>query len=124
MALLSRVDIKPDRVEINIPRSRLVALLAAQAIDLTTQEGQTDGLHDILTLTVMARLQRVGREMRILVENTDDQTTADPGLLRIVARAHEIQERLIQNTDLTVHVIASQVESPQTMFIVFYVFPR
>jgi len=109
MALLSRVDIKPDRVEINIPRSRLVALLAAQAIDLTTQEGQTDSdSNDILTLTVMARLQRVGREMRMLVENTDDQTTADPGLLRIVARAHEIQERLMQNTDLTVHVIASQ----------------
>ena len=109
MALLSRVDIKPDRVEINIPRSRLVSLLAAQAIDLTTQDGQTDtGSNDILTLTVMARLQRVGREMRMLVENTDDQTTADPGLLRIVARAHEIQERLMQNTDLTVHVIASQ----------------
>ena len=30
----------------------------------------------------MARLQRVGREMRMLVENTDDQTTADPGLLK------------------------------------------
>ncbi|MGI8853999.1 MAG: hypothetical protein ACR2GC_12075 [Methyloceanibacter sp.] len=53
-------------------------------------------------------MQRVGREMRMLVENTDDQTTADPGLLRIIARAHEIQERLMQNIDLTVHVIASQ----------------
>ena len=68
----------------------------------------TDESDDILTLTVKARLQRVGREMRMLVENTDDQTKADPGLLRIVARAHDIQERLIQNTDLTVHVIASQ----------------
>jgi hypothetical protein len=46
--------------------------------------------------------------MRMLVENTNDQTTADPGLLRIVARAHEIQERLVQNTGLTVHAIASQ----------------
>ena len=109
MALLSRVDIKSDRVEINIPRSRLAALLAAQAIDLTTHEEQTDSdSNDILTLTVMARLQRVGREMRMLVENTDDQTIADPGLLRIVARAHEIQERLMQNTDLTVHITASQ----------------
>ena len=44
----------------------------------------------------------------MLVENADDQTTADPGLLRIVARAHDIQARLIQNTDLTVHVIAGQ----------------
>ena len=48
----------------------------------------------------MARLQRVGREMRMLVENTEDQTPADPGLLRIVARAHDIQARLTQNTDL------------------------
>ena len=80
---------------------------------------------DILTLTVRARLQRVGREMRMLVENTDDQTTADPGLLRIVARAHDIQERLMQNTDLTVHVIASQERRlRKTMSIASCVFPR
>ena len=55
MALLSRVDIKSDRVEINIPRSRLVALLVARAIDVAAQEGQTDSdPNDILTLTVMA----------------------------------------------------------------------
>ena len=63
---------------------------------------------DILTLTVRARLQRVGREMKMLVENTDDQTEADPALLRIVARAHDIQERLMQKTGLTLHAIASQ----------------
>ena len=57
---------------------------------------------------VRARLQRVGREMKMLVENTDDQTEADPALLRIVARAHDIQERLIQNGELTLHAIASQ----------------
>ena len=80
---------------------------------------------DVLTLKVKARLQRVGREMRMLVENTDDQTTADPGLLRIVARAHEIQERLMQNTDLTVHVIASQERVIcLTISIAFCVFPR
>jgi site-specific DNA recombinase len=56
----------------------------------------------------MARLQRVGREMRMLIENTDEQTTADPGLLRIIARAHDMHARLMQNTDLTLHVIASQ----------------
>gem|GEM_PF-6388259 len=30
----------------------------------------------------------------MLVENADGQTLADPGLLRIVARAHDFQERL------------------------------
>jgi site-specific DNA recombinase len=107
--LLSRVDVRPDRVEINIRRCRLVGLLGAQSIDLTMQDGMPGNeSDDVLTLTVKARLKRVGREMRMLVENTDDQTTADLGLLRIVARAHDIQARLMQNTDLTVHVIAHQ----------------
>ena len=109
MTLLSRVDVRPDRVEINIRRCYLIELLDSQSINQTTQGRKSDKKsEDVLTLTVRARLQRVGREMRMLVEKTDDQTTGDPGLLRIVARAHEIQERLMQNTDLTVHVIASQ----------------
>ena len=57
---------------------------------------------------VTARLRRAGREIRMFVENTNDQTTADPGLLRIVARAHDVQARLMQNTDLTVHVIPNR----------------
>jgi site-specific DNA recombinase len=109
MALLSRVEIRPDRVEINIRRGYLIGLLHAQSINSTTPAGKPDSESDgILTLTVKARLQRVGREMRMLVENADDQTSADPGLLRIIARAHDIQARLMQNTDLTVPAIASQ----------------
>ena len=42
----------------------------------------------------------------MLVENSDDQMAADPSLLRIIARAHDIQARLLQNTKLTVHAIA------------------
>jgi site-specific DNA recombinase len=44
----------------------------------------------------------------MIVEKSDDQTPADPGLLRIIARAHDIHARLTQSTDLTLHVIASQ----------------
>ena len=109
MTLLSRVDIRPDRLEISVRRSRLVELLGSGSIELVTQQGTPDNeAKDILTLTVRARLQRVGREMKMLVENTDDQTEADPALLRIVARAHDIQERLLQNGELTLHAIASE----------------
>jgi hypothetical protein len=109
MTLLSRVDVRSDRVEINIRRCRLVELLRAQAIDFIRQGGKPGSEPDgVVTLTVRARLKRVGREMKMLVENRDDQMIADPGLLRIVARAHDIQARLMQNTDLTVHVIANQ----------------
>ena len=109
MTLISRVDIRSDCVEISVLRSRLVELLGSGLIDLLTQQATPDNeAKAILTLTVRARLQRVGREMKMLVENTDDQTKADPALLRIVARAHDIQERLMQKSGLTLHAIASQ----------------
>ena len=75
MTLISRVDIRPDCVEISVRRSRLVELLGSGSIDPVTQQGTPDNeAKDVLTLTVRARLQRVGREMKMLVENTDDQT--------------------------------------------------
>jgi site-specific DNA recombinase len=109
MALLCHVAVKPERIEITISRRRLVALLAGQSIDLTTPDQTSDrNSSDIVTLVAPARLKRAGREMRLLVENSDDQTAADPSLLRIIARAHDIQERLIRNTELTVHDIARE----------------
>ena len=101
MALLCRVEIRSDRVDITLSRCRLTELLAG-SIDLKMQHhGPTNAPGDMLTLTVPVGLKRVGREMRMLVENADDQTAADPSLLRIIARAHHIQARLIQNPKLT-----------------------
>jgi site-specific DNA recombinase len=46
--------------------------------------------------------------VRMLVENSDDQTAPDHSLLRVIARAHDIQARLIQNAELTVHDVARE----------------
>jgi site-specific DNA recombinase len=109
MTLVNRVDIKAEHVEIRVYRQRLHDLLQTQSIDLPLRSSTTrDQPDDILRLKVKARLQRVGREMKLVVHNADDRATADPGLLRIVARAHDFQERLIQDPDLTVPAIASQ----------------
>ncbi len=109
MTLLCRVAVKPDRIEIDLSRRRLAELLGGQPIDLTMQDQRLDRKSDdVVTLVASARLKRVGREMRMLVENSDDHRAADPSLLRIIARAHDIQARLIQNTKLTVHDIARE----------------
>ncbi len=106
MALLCRVEIKSERIEITLARGRLIELLVG-SIDLKTQhQGLINDVSDILRLTAPATLKRVGREMRLLVEDADDQTAADPSLLRIIARAHDVQARLIQNPKLTVHDVA------------------
>jgi site-specific DNA recombinase len=107
MSLLCRVSIKPDRIEINLSRRRLSAMLVGRATDQTMQDPkQKPDAHDSVTLAIPARLKRVGREIRMLVDNADDRSTANASLLRVIARAHDIQTRLIQNTRLTVHDIA------------------
>ena len=108
MALVSQVDLKSDRVEIKMRRRSLVQLLHEQPTAPNTRGRKSDTeSEDILTLKVKARLQRVGREMRMLVENAHDQTLADPGLLRVVARAHDIQLRLMQSTARSVLLLVT-----------------
>jgi site-specific DNA recombinase len=109
LALLCRVTIYSDRIEIALCRGRAAELPAGQSIDSAAQHQRSNpASHDVITLRVPARLKRVGREIRMLVEGADDQTAADPSLLRVIARAHDLQGRLSQNTDLTVHDIARE----------------
>jgi DNA invertase Pin-like site-specific DNA recombinase len=109
MTLINRVDIKAEHIEIRVGRQRLHDLLRAPSLDLLPPPQATRSQpHDILRLKVKARLQRVGREMKLVVHNADHRAAADPGLLRIITRAHNFQERLIQDPDLTVPAIASQ----------------
>ncbi|HUV04859.1 MAG TPA: recombinase family protein, partial [Armatimonadota bacterium] len=109
MTLVNRIEIKEEHIEIRVYRQRLHDLLQAQSVEPSfAAPTPTSHPGDILKLKIKARLQRVGREMKLVVHNADDQAAADPGLLRIVARAHDFRERLMQDPDLTVPAIASQ----------------
>jgi site-specific DNA recombinase len=109
MTLLTRVEVGSGRIDIRVSRACLADLLAGKTPDLNKPRGEeAKSAADVLTLKVSARLKRVGREMRMLVENANDRTPADRGLLRIVARAHDIQLRMMQNVDLTVHDVARE----------------
>jgi site-specific DNA recombinase len=106
MTLVRRVEVRPDRIKIDISQGRLAGLLIAPSPDLSTpQLEQIDSSERIITLTALAQLKRIGREMKLLVDD-DANRTPDMGLLRIVARAHDIQTRLAQDTTLTVHGVA------------------
>ncbi len=109
VTLVSRVDIKAEHVEIRVYQQRLHDLLQAQSKNTSLAAAAPASYSGgTLKLKVKARLQRVGREMKLIVHNADDRAAADPGLLRIVARAHDFQERLMQDPGLTVPAIASQ----------------
>ena len=107
LTVISRIDIRAEHVQIQICRQRLDRLLQARSLESPLADrAPASRPGDVLKLELKARLQRVGREMKLVVRNAEDR--ADPGLLRIVARAHDFQERLIQDADLTVPAIASK----------------
>jgi hypothetical protein len=109
LTLVGRIDIRAEHVEIRVYRHRLHDLIQARSLEPSLADpAPASHPGDILKLKVKARLQRVGREMKLVVHNAEDRAAADPGLLRVIARAHDFQERLIQDPDLTVPAIASQ----------------
>jgi hypothetical protein len=109
MTLVNRIDTKAEHIEIGLYRQRLHDLLQTKSLDsFAAPQAKPKKPDDVLTLMVKARLQRVGREMKLVVNKDEDRAAADPGLLRIIARAHDFQERLMQDPDLTVPAIASQ----------------
>jgi site-specific DNA recombinase len=109
MALMCRVDVHADRIDISLSRQHLAKMLVCQSTNLAVPNQHLDRASgDAVILTAPARLKRVGREMRMLVDGSDDQRAPDPSLLRIIVRAHDIQGRLSQNTKLTVHDIARE----------------
>lgn len=44
----------------------------------------------------------------MLVDDPDSENEPDPSLLRLIARAHDIQDQLCQDTNLTVRDIARE----------------
>ena len=109
MSLIHRVEIQPDCVKVDISKNYVAALLTSKSIDLATQNPKRTYSSDrILTLIAPAKLKRVGREMKLLVDDPNNNGAPDMGLLRIVVRAHDIQRRLTEDTSLTVHDVARE----------------
>jgi site-specific DNA recombinase len=105
--LQAQATVRLDGVEIKISRRSLADLLSSETIDAQREGGDREH-EDALTLTAPARLKRAGREMRMVVESANEAPAADPSLLKMLARAHDIQARLMQNPQLSVHDIARE----------------
>jgi site-specific DNA recombinase len=114
-ALVRRVEIGRDSVKVDVSRGRLAGLLDSGELH---QGKPIDPSDHTVSLTAPVQLARVGREMKLLVEDSDDNRSPDMSLLRVVARAHDVQRRLSEDTTLTVQDIArEQRVTPKYLYI-------
>jgi site-specific DNA recombinase len=111
LSIVARIQVHADRIEIFL-----------NPICLARWFGRTDGHVEPIaatrsniegprvTLTIPARLKRVGKEMKILIENGSDSASPNTSLVRVLVRAHMIRDRFLADKSLTLDEIAKSVD--------------
>jgi hypothetical protein len=90
-ALIERIEVSVDRIEIRLRPSRLNVLL-----DVTGTPLQSMSDDEIQTLSVPVRLRRAGREIRMVIDGTDPFAAAKPDmrLIKLLLRARQFNATL------------------------------
>ena len=106
-AMLVRVQVHIDRIELTLNRDRLARWLAGDKAGKARPSAPApDPDARLTTLSISARVKRAGKEMRLILDDGSDPATPDTSLVRLLVRAHVIRERLINDRSLTLEEIA------------------
>ncbi|MBN8998662.1 MAG: recombinase family protein [Rhizobiales bacterium] len=129
LAAIHRVQVHRDRVEIRIDRGGLrqqlrsgdtEGQLAADSGDDPFGVGDTSGAFtatrrtgqpepgDVLTLTVPVAFKRAGFELRLIVSGKAPSARPDASLVRLLARAHRIRDKLFADPEHNITSMAAQ----------------
>jgi site-specific DNA recombinase len=99
-ALIERVEVRVDRVDIHLRPTGLRALLDAAVTPSLREE--------TVILSVPARLHRAGMEIRMLIDGTDPFAAVKPNarLIKLLVRAHRFNTTLVQSDGLAFAALA------------------
>jgi DNA invertase Pin-like site-specific DNA recombinase len=103
--LVTRVQVLNDHLEITLDRNGLLTLLEPDHVIALS----VDTLPvDPIILPVEARLSRTGIGKRMVLTDGTEPDNPNPSLIRLVARAFTVRQRLLDNTQLTLREIAAE----------------
>jgi hypothetical protein len=97
LAVVHRVDMRPDEVMIHLRPRRLAALLDDR---LTTANPDPGNDEPTLPLSHPVHLRRAGKEVRMVIDHTDPfapPPKPDRALIRLVVRAHRFHGMLVKH---------------------------
>jgi site-specific DNA recombinase len=104
-ALIERIDVGANRIDIHLRPTRLSTLLDIAA---TPSPSETDDETQILTVPI--RLRRSGREIKLVIEGTDPFATAkaDARLIKLLIRARRFNAILVDSDGLPFAALAER----------------
>ena len=104
--LISRIEVTDRQVKLHLLRSGLARIMDGPA-DVPTAPSTAP--EETIVLTLDLRLERIGRDTRLILNTaggSNPQPT--PGLVRLLAQAHQVQRRLLRGAHATITVFAQQ----------------
>lgn len=120
LALIQRVDLMPQSLEIRFlperlasvlggaPRPNASPLLTSHAVQNGRPEEPAEQIERTIAWSIPARLQRSGIEKRLLIEGVDAHARRKPdhSLARLLAQAQQFQAMLLRGGDRTMEQLA------------------
>jgi site-specific DNA recombinase len=100
LALIVRIDVLPEQVDIQIRPSALVQIAAEKNLTPLVTNGPT------ITLSVAAKLKRTGMETKMIIEGARLKQKPDRSLVRLLVQADRYQYRSLKNRDETMSQLA------------------
>ena len=109
-AIVSRVVIHAEHVEVMLDRSRVFnALTQSKKLEPRTR-GQIDGGDDRIVLKVEATLKRAGQGMKLVVRGATAQAP-NAALISLFVKAFDIREKLLSGTGESIQVAARRIQT-------------
>jgi site-specific DNA recombinase len=110
VALVAWIEVHPERIEVQVMRSRLEAILRGDHTRLPPAAEASTREHAV-TLSVPARLKRTGLEVRLILDGADPYSAKpkpDPSLVKLILKAHQLHEKLLGGGGKTLEAIAAE----------------
>jgi len=104
-ALISRIDIRADHIDIELALERLPEVLHPAPLEPPT--GASDGPGNRLTLSVPARLARAGLGTKLIVDG-EQSAEPDPTLIKLVLKAETLRTMLMTGGVASIEEIAKR----------------
>ena len=117
LALVGRIDVLRDRLEIHVLPARLPSILpdAGACRDWTQTAGDDE---PAVVLSVAARFRRTGKETRLLIDGSesDARRRPDRSLHRVLAQAHRFQALMMRNGGTPISELAAEAGVDRSYF--------
>ncbi|MFQ5765957.1 MAG: hypothetical protein ACE5GT_13625, partial [Rhodospirillales bacterium] len=118
LALVTRVDVHEERVDIGIHTARIIDVLGNDPMDLPEASGEVQEA-DCLTLSEPAKLKRAGLGTKMVVDGPVGRRRkgkADPSLAKLIVKGHVFREKLIKGGGASLSDIAQRAGVTRSYF--------